>query len=80
MKKVLSMFIAVSFIFACNISYALEPSNDEIYEGVDISAWQNNINFASVKNAGIDVVYIKSSQGTDYIDPYFKNYYNSKML
>ena len=38
-----------------------------------------NINFNLVKQSGIDIVYIKSSEGTSYIDPYFeRNYTNAK--
>ena len=41
---------------------------------------QGHINYSEVKASGIDIVYIKASQGTNITDPYFKtNYNNAKM-
>ena len=56
---------------------AFPASSDTIYTGIDVSEWQGNINFAEVKASGIDIVYIKSSEGTRYIDPYFRTNYES---
>lgn len=55
--------------------FAFPPSNDELYDGIDVSEWQGKINFEEVARAGIKVVYIRASEGTDYIDPYFKENY-----
>ncbi len=55
--------------------FAFPPSNDELYNGIDVSQFQGEINFKQVKNSGIDIVYIRASEGTDYIDPYFKENY-----
>ncbi|HID0814612.1 TPA: GH25 family lysozyme [Clostridium botulinum] len=44
--------------------------------GIDISMHNNNINFAQVKNAGINVVIIKATEGVQYVDPYLNTYYN----
>lgn len=52
---------------------------DVIYEGIDVSNWQGHINYSEVKASGIQVVYIKSSQGTNITDAYFRtNYENAK--
>ena len=67
------------FVLTSFPSFAFEPSSSTIYQGIDVSSWQGNINFTDVKNSGIDIVYIKSSEGTNYIDPYFeRNYQNAK--
>lgn len=59
--------------------FGLSPSSDSIYRGIDVSEFQGSIDYAAVKNAGIDVVYIRSSEGTNFIDPYFRtNYENAK--
>lgn len=59
--------------------YALSPESDVIYEGIDVSNWQGYIDYSNVKNEGIDIVYIKASQGSNYKDPYFElNYENAK--
>lgn len=55
--------------------FAFPPSSDNIYDGIDVSEWQGKIDFAEVAKSGIDVVYIRASEGTDYIDPYFKENY-----
>ena len=65
--------------FPCKEIYAWGPSSNQIYQGIDVSNWQKSINFLSVKRSGIDVVYIKSSEGRSFIDPYFEtNYKNAK--
>ncbi len=38
-------------------------------EGIDISSYQGTVNFAEVKAAGIEVVYIKATESTNYINP-----------
>lgn len=55
--------------------YALTPKDDLPYEGIDVSNWQKNINFTEVKNSGVQVVYIKASEGTTFKDPYLEQNY-----
>lgn len=77
--KIFSVVIVIALAFTGATCYALGPSNNQIYEGVDVSAWQGYIDYERVKNAGIDIVYMKTSQGNDYIDPHFRtNYTNAK--
>lgn len=83
LKKVRLMICLIIFIFPIYILmgpvYAFEPTSEEIYQGIDVSGWQGNIDYAQVKNAGIDIVYMKSSEGRDFVDPYFnENYTNAK--
>ena len=71
--------ICISFIIALNTILAFSPSSSNIYSGIDVSMWQGNIDFNAVKSSGIEAVYIRSSEGTGYIDPYFKaNYEKAK--
>lgn len=78
MKKILLFTTIFSFIFT-GICFAFGPSSEQIYKGIDVSVWQENIDFKRVKEDGIDIVYIKSSQGNDFIDHYFeRNYRNAK--
>ena len=71
--------ICIFFLLIQFKIYAFGPSSSTIYNGIDISAWQNIIDFTDVKNDGIRIVYIKSSEGTTYIDPYFeRNYQKAK--
>lgn len=61
------------------IVYAITASSNELYQGIDVSNWQGYINYEEVKRDGIEIVYIKASEGTNYKDPYFDvNYQNAK--
>ncbi len=82
MKNKLSKIIISFFIFtiaSINYIYALSPQSELRYEGIDVSDWQGYIDYNQVKNSGIDIVYIKASQGSNIKDPYFDiNYENAK--
>lgn len=81
MKRVLINVLMIFFIyFMCSIeSYAIVPSGELKYDGIDVSNWQGNIDFRKVKEQGIDIVYIKASEGTTFRDPYFdRNYEKAK--
>ena len=70
---------AVLLVFSLPVAMALPPSSSTEYKGIDVSQWQGSIDFAAVKKAGIEVVYIRSSLGGDYTDPRFQqNYKNAK--
>lgn len=58
---------------------AFGPIDSTIYEGIDVSSYQGEIDFKKVKEDGIEVVYIKATEGTYYIDPYLeRNYQKAK--
>ncbi len=44
----------------------------EVLLGLDISKWNGNIDWKSVKEAGVEFVIIRAGYGTNYVDPYFK--------
>lgn len=76
---IINILIAMLLLSISIPVFAFPSSSNEIYEGIDVSEWQGTINFEEVANSGIDIVYIRASEGTDYIDPYFKeNYENAK--
>lgn len=54
---------------------ATEPSSSVIFQGIDVSQWQQEIDFEQVANDDVQIVYIKSSEGTSYEDPYFETNY-----
>lgn len=72
---IVCLFITCILISSFGKVLAFPASSSEIYDGIDVSEWQGNIDFAEVKSSGIDIVYIKSSEGNNYIDPYFKTHY-----
>lgn len=75
-KIFISILILSLILLLINIPvFAFPPSNDELYDGIDVSEWQGKIDFKEVADSGIEVVYIRASEGTDYIDPFFKENY-----
>ena len=76
--KISGIFLVFIFTFINSI-YALSLQGELKYEGIDVSDWQGYIDYSQVKNTGIEIVYIKSSQGNNIKDPYFEiNYENAK--
>ena len=77
--KIIFVSMLITLFWTVNYSLGFGPSSDKIYKGIDISQWQEEVDFRKVRRDGIEVVYIKSSQGNDFIDPYFeRNYKNAK--
>ncbi len=48
---------------------------DKKIEGIDVSHWEGRIQFRKVREAGVRLVYIKSTQGTTIVDPDFERNY-----
>lgn len=47
------------------------PSN---HKGIDIAVYQEGLDFSLVKQAGVDVVYIKATEGVRYINPFLQQH------
>lgn len=76
MRKVFFSMLIATIVILINISaFAFAQSSERIYNGIDVSEWQGNIDFAEVAGDGIEVVYIRSSEGNNYVDPYFRENY-----
>ena len=81
MKKCIGIIIliVISYIYNFNIVNAFSPESTPLYDGIDVSNWQRYVDYARVKSNGIEIVYIKASQGRRTKDPYFEvNYQNAK--
>ena len=84
MKKILwplvSFLLVLSAVLAISVgALASLPPDGEIYQGIDVSKYQEDIDFEAVAAAGIQMVYIRSSASGDYEDPYFeRNYEGAK--
>lgn len=80
-KTILCLISIFTFIFWINMNsvFAITPLSNLEYQGIDVSNWQGYIDYRSVRESGIEVVYIKASQGTNIKDAYFEiNYENAK--
>ncbi|MBU3188265.1 peptidoglycan-binding protein [Clostridium bowmanii] len=47
--------------------------------GIDIASYQQNIDFEKVKKSGIEIVYIKATQGITYKNPLLESQYSGAM-
>lgn len=79
-KKIITSFlILIILLLFSTYAFALSPSSNVIYRGMDVSEWQGDIDFRKVKEAGIEVVYIRAGQGFSYEDAKFeRNYEEAK--
>lgn len=78
MMKKLFMFMTLTLIFlvtSATSAFALSPTPGKKYQGIDVSQWQGDIDFEQVAASGISMVYIRSSLGGGFIDPYFEQNY-----
>lgn len=77
MKKIAiwSIIFCLSLFGWTSVGFALERGGTTQYDGIDVSAFQGDIDFDSVKAAGIEFVYIKASEGTTLVDPKFEDNY-----
>ncbi|PDT05633.1 glycoside hydrolase family 25 protein [Rhizobium chutanense] len=50
------------------------PQQNAIH-GIDISKWQGDIDWATVRNSGVGFAFIKATEGKDRVDPRFDEYW-----
>lgn len=53
----------------------MDMNRNSSIHGIDVSRWEGKIDFERVRKSGIRIVYIKATQGTDYVDPDFERNY-----
>lgn len=71
MKKM--RFCGIIFLFLCSMN--LQCLAGEIYQGLDVSVYQGDINFEQVKASGYDCVYIRAGSGESGEDRLFMEHY-----
>ena len=65
-----ALALALAGILGAAPAQALGPVPGEVYRGIDVSVYQGDIDFQQVKESGVEVVYIRAGEGSDYTDPY----------
>ena len=45
-------------------------------KGIDVASYQGNMNWAAAAQQGIKFAYVKATEGTTYVNPYFNSQYN----
>lgn len=56
-----------------HVSQQLGTQAGKALHGIDISHFQGAVNFNSVAESGIKFVYLKATQGTDFVDPTYQD-------
>lgn len=67
----LTMVMAATALVAVTAA----PAQAATTPGIDVSHYQGSINWTSVRNAGIQFAFIKTTEGTSYRDPQFNTNY-----
>ena len=65
LKRFLAAAVCLAFCLAAAPALAFGPSSDVIYDGIDVSRYQGNIDFERVAASGVEMVYIRSSASND---------------
>ena len=73
---VILLFIIFSSLIIPKAS-AIEQSSGISYQGIDVSNYQGNIDYSRVKEAGIEIVYIKATEGQTIVDAYLNQNYQT---
>jgi GH25 family lysozyme M1 (1,4-beta-N-acetylmuramidase) len=68
--RTIALRTLAAFLFSCAVP-KLAPTNAQTVPGIDVSRWQGAIDWSSVKNSGVEFVFMKATEGVDYVDPMF---------
>lgn len=77
-KKIVNLFLFIPVLCFCICSTVLAfgPSNSTLYDGIDVSGWQGEVDYKAISENGIKIVYIKATEGTTYTNSYYLEAYN----
>jgi lysozyme len=77
MLKLVSQFLS-AFVCTLLLLTVHRVSAQAFTPGIDVSRWQGDINWSSVKNAGIEFAFCKATEGVDFVDiKYTQNMVNA---
>ncbi len=63
--------VAQRFRDAKPIDFGRVTPQDHLVHGVDVSRWQGEIDWATLRSQGANFTFIKATEGGDYLDPMF---------
>ncbi|MBK5244846.1 MAG: glycosyl hydrolase family 25 [Eubacteriaceae bacterium] len=66
------LILIALFIYGCSNLFGEKKGDDYVVKGVDLSAYQGNIDWKVLSEQGIDFAYIKATEGKDFVDEQFK--------
>lgn len=73
--KILLCSILMIFLFNFSVSNGMYSQSTSLYNGIDVSNWQKNVDYKKIKDSGVEVVYMKASQGQRSKDKLFEKHY-----
>lgn len=74
LKRVLGFVLTgllSAMMFMMPIS-ALDAVSEEQYDGVDLSVYQGEVNFETLRQSGVEAIYIRAGYGSAGVDHYFQ--------
>src|SRR5688500_16792562 len=74
-RRLLAAAATAALATVALVGVGAAPAYAATTPGVDVSHYQGAINWSSVRNAGIQFAYIKSTEGTGFKDPRFNTNY-----
>lgn len=70
--RIFKLFLALALVLAFPLQTFAAVRLDH---GIDVSEWEGSIDFQAVADSGIEAVYIRAGEGSDYTDAYFESHY-----
>ena len=71
LRRFVAGVITLAATLTATLTVTASPALAATTPGIDVSRYQGTINWTSVRNAGIQFAYIKSTEGVSYKDPNF---------
>ncbi|KAG6835210.1 hypothetical protein H0H93_003700 [Arthromyces matolae] len=68
-RSKMKLLSAITLALAAIAAHAAAP------QGIDVSSYQGDVNWSTVKSNGVQFAYIKATEGTSYTNPYFSSQY-----
>ncbi|MBR6504549.1 MAG: LysM peptidoglycan-binding domain-containing protein [Clostridia bacterium] len=80
-KKLIACLLLLPILsfWICTTVLAFGPSG-ELYDGIDVSGWQGEVDYKLVSEDGVKIVYIKATEGTSFTNRYYLDAYNNAKI
>lgn len=67
--------VLTCFWVCCAAAEGFPPSSEPTIAGIDVSAWQREIDWEQVADAGVKIAFIRATEGSRFVDPQFRRNY-----
>jgi len=77
-QKIIASFLLIPILCfsICTTVLAFGPTG-RLYDGIDVSGWQGEVDYRQVSEDGIEIVYIKATEGTTFTNRFYLDAYNN---